>query len=116
MSWIPFSLVLPRSDSFNYTKQQITIFGIGALIVCLLPQCKRKPWRHVRTAILISMGLSGVLPMTHAAQRFGVRQACLQMGWDWYVGEGIFYVLGAIIYAVSILSLCFFLPNSNLFT
>ncbi|KAH7021004.1 hemolysin-III related-domain-containing protein [Microdochium trichocladiopsis] len=76
----------------------ITIFGIGALIVCLLPQCQRKPWRHVRTAILISMGLSGVVPMTHAAQRFGVHQAGLQMGWDWYVGEGIFYVLGAIIY------------------
>lgn len=39
--------------------------------------------------------------MTHAALKFGVRQACLQMGWDWYILEGVFYVLGAIVYVVS---------------
>lgn len=82
--------------------RQITIFGIGALIVCLIPRFKHPPWRAVRTAMLISMGLSGVLPMTHAAQKFGIRQASVQMGWYWYVGEGVCYVLGAIIYVVSL--------------
>jgi adiponectin receptor len=79
---------------------QITIFGIGALIVCLFPKFRHRSWRHVRTAILISMGLTGIFPMTHAAMQFGIAQASLQMGWNWNVGEGIFYGSGALIYVV----------------
>ena len=52
--------------------------------------------------MLMGMGLSGVLPMTHAALQFGIPQARLQMGWDWYVAEGFSYVSGAVIYAVSV--------------
>jgi adiponectin receptor len=38
--------------------------------------------------------------MAHAALIFGIRQADQQMGWGWYVREGIFYVSGALIYVV----------------
>lgn len=51
----------------------------------------------------MSMGLSGIAPMTHAALKFGIPQARKQMGWAWYVGEGFVYVGGAVIYAVRLL-------------
>lgn len=38
--------------------------------------------------------------MSHAVRLFGVRQANLQMGWSWFVGEAAFYIGGAAIYAV----------------
>jgi adiponectin receptor len=50
----------------------------------------------------MAMGLTGIAPMTHAALTFGISQANRQMGWYWYIGEGLWYVGGAIIYAVSL--------------
>ena len=50
--------------------------------------------------MFVSVGLSGVLPMSHAVRIFGVRQASLQMGWYWFVGEAAFYIIGAMVYAV----------------
>jgi adiponectin receptor len=49
------------------------------------------------------MGLTGVVPMTHAALSFGISQANRQMGWYWYIGEALWYVGGAMIYVVSLL-------------
>ena len=69
-------------------------------MACLIPKYRQKSWKPFRTAMFLSMGLSGVMPMTHAALRFGIPQARRQMGWAWYVGEGICYVGGAVIYAV----------------
>jgi predicted membrane channel-forming protein YqfA (hemolysin III family) len=63
--------------------------------------------------MFLAMGMSGVLPMTHAALQFGIPQARRQMGWAWYVGEGIFYVSGAAIYAVSIMCQFFLNPARN---
>jgi adiponectin receptor len=39
--------------------------------------------------------------MTHAAQTFGIEQAHRQMGWWYFIAEGLCYISGAIIYAVS---------------
>ena len=39
--------------------------------------------------------------MTHAAQAFGREQADRQMGWRLMIFEGLFYITGAFIYAVS---------------
>ena len=50
--------------------------------------------------MFVSVDLSGVLPMSHAVRRFGVRQANLQMGWSWFVAEAGFYIAGAVVYAV----------------
>lgn len=41
--------------------------------------------------------------MTHAAQTFGIEQADKQMGWWLFIAEGLCYISGAIIYAVSLL-------------
>ncbi|KAJ2993240.1 hypothetical protein NUW58_g1903 [Xylaria curta] len=79
----------------------ITVFGAGAMVVCLAPKFHGDSWHQVRTAMLILLGLSGVFPMTHAAIQFSIPQTRLQMGWDWYVGEAIFYLSGASIYSVT---------------
>lgn len=47
------------------------------------------------------MGLTGIVPMTHAALTFGIDQANRQMGWYWYIREAMWYVGGAVIYMVS---------------
>jgi adiponectin receptor len=39
--------------------------------------------------------------MTHAAQVFGIEQSHKQMGWWYFIWEGLSYISGAIIYAVS---------------
>jgi adiponectin receptor len=39
--------------------------------------------------------------MTHAAQVWGIEQADRQMGWWYFIAEGLSYISGAIIYAVS---------------
>lgn len=39
--------------------------------------------------------------MTHAAQTFGIEQAHRQMGWWFFIVEGLCYITGAVIYAVS---------------
>ena len=46
------------------------------------------------------MGLTGIVPMTHAALTFGIDQANRQMGWYWYIREAMWYVGGAVIYMV----------------
>ena len=51
--------------------------------------------------MFVAVGLSGILPMSHAVRLFGVDQANLQMGWSWFVWEAVFYNSGAFIYAVS---------------
>jgi len=43
--------------------------------------------------------------MTHAANTFGREQAAKQMGWWWLVVEACMYVIGALIYAVSSVSM-----------
>jgi predicted membrane channel-forming protein YqfA (hemolysin III family) len=39
--------------------------------------------------------------MTHAAQAFGIEQSHKQMGWWFFICEGLSYISGAIVYAVS---------------
>jgi adiponectin receptor len=50
----------------------------------------------------MAMGLTGIVPMTHAALTFGVDQANRQMGWYWYIQEALWYIGGAVIYVVSL--------------
>ena len=93
-------------SGINTQSLQITVFGAGAIIVCLIPKFRHKSWRPLRTVMFVSMGLSGIMPMAHAAIKFGIPQARRHMGWAWYIGEGIFYIGGAGLYAVSLI-LCY---------
>ncbi|KAF7509884.1 hypothetical protein GJ744_007395 [Endocarpon pusillum] len=77
----------------------ITVLGSVCMALCTIPQLQTIKWRPYRTIMFVSVGLSGVLPMSHAVRLFGIDQAKLQMGWSWFVLEAVFYITGAIIYA-----------------
>lgn len=51
--------------------------------------------------MFVSMGLSGVVPVLHGIQLYGASQMRKQMGLSWLILQGVLYVLGAGIYAVS---------------
>lgn len=52
--------------------------------------------------MFVAMGLSAVFPVVHGLRLFGVAQMERQIGLTWLVLQGVIYVAGAFIYAVSI--------------
>jgi adiponectin receptor len=54
--------------------------------------------------MFVAMGASAVIPVLHGVSLFGVTQLERQMGLSWLVLQGVLYVSGAGIYAVSITS------------
>ena len=50
------------------------------------------------------MGLSAVLPVIHGITLLGIDQMERRMGLSWVVLQGSLYVIGAVIYAVSLSS------------
>lgn len=56
--------------------------------------------------MFVAVGLSGVLPMSHAVRLFGIPQAKLQMGWSYFVMEAVYYISGVIVYVVGPNHLC----------
>lgn len=49
----------------------------------------------------VAMGLSALFPVLHGIKMFGIAQLDQQMGLSWLVTQGLLYILGAGIYAVS---------------
>ena len=45
--------------------------------------------------------MSAVFPVVHGVKMFGIAQLDQQMGLSWLVTQGLLYILGAGIYAVS---------------
>lgn len=54
--------------------------------------------------MFVAMGLSAVVPVMHGLKLYGAAQLEQQIGLSWLVGQGVLYVLGATLYAVSQLS------------
>ncbi|KAF2823526.1 HlyIII-domain-containing protein [Ophiobolus disseminans] len=78
----------------------ITAIVTTAATFCSLPRFRTPKWRWVRATLFCAIGWSGAFPMTHAAQTFGIEQANRQMGWWYFIVEGLSYITGAIIYAL----------------
>jgi adiponectin receptor len=55
--------------------------------------------------MFVALGLSAVLPVLHGVKIFGVAKMREMIGLDYVVAQGAFYILGAMIYAVRLLSL-----------
>lgn len=79
----------------------ITTIGAGTLVVVLYPKFRTPEWRPVRALMFVLMGLSAVVPVIHGLQMYGYEQLERQMGLSWLVGQGVMYIAGAAIYAVS---------------
>lgn len=51
--------------------------------------------------MFVAMGLSAVFPVLHGLILFGIQQMNSQIGLAWLFLQGLLYILGAGIYAVS---------------
>lgn len=70
-------------------------------MVVLLPQFRMPAWRPFRAGMFVAMGLSAIFPVLHGIEMFGAAQMERQIGLSWLVTQGLLYILGAGIYAVS---------------
>jgi adiponectin receptor len=50
--------------------------------------------------MFIGMGSSAVVPVLHGLKMYGIQRMNYQIGLFWVVLQGVFYILGACIYAV----------------
>lgn len=71
------------------------------MVVVLFPRFRTPAWRPFRASMFVAMGLSALFPVLHGVKTFGVAQLERQMGLSWLVTQGVLYILGAGIYAVS---------------
>jgi predicted membrane channel-forming protein YqfA (hemolysin III family) len=72
------------------------------MVVVLFPRFRTPAWRPFRAFMFVAMGLSALFPVLHGIRTFGVAQLERQIGLSWLVTQGVLYILGAGIYAVSI--------------
>lgn len=47
------------------------------------------------------MGLCALFPVLHGLKVYGIRQMSKQIGLSWLVLQGLLYLIGALLYAVS---------------
>lgn len=77
----------------------IVLFGVGAAYVVLSPEYNKPSHRGARTKIFIGLGLSAVVPISHAVLKHGFRKARVDMGVDWILASAALYIGGALLYA-----------------
>lgn len=83
----------------------ITTIAAGTLAVVMLPKFRSPAWRPFRAFMFVAMGLSAVVPVLHGVKLYGIAQMERQIGLSWLVSQGVLYLTGAAIYAVSSMSL-----------
>ena len=77
------------------------IVGIGTVLVSLLPMFQSPEYRTFRATLFLVMGLSGIAPIIHKLiLHYHEPEALYTTFYE--VVMGIFYVLGALIYATRI--------------
>ncbi len=66
------------------------------------PKFQGCKFRLFRVLILVATGLSGFAPLIYGIKMFGISQMMKQSGMPYYLVEGGFLLLGALIYTVSL--------------
>ncbi len=66
------------------------------------PKFQGRKFRVFRALTFVATGLSGFAPLIHGLKIFGFSQMMKQSGMPYYLIEGGFLLLGALIYAVSL--------------
>ncbi|KDQ58613.1 hypothetical protein JAAARDRAFT_206498 [Jaapia argillacea MUCL 33604] len=77
----------------------ITVSGLGAAFIVLNPEYSRPTHRGARTKVFIALGLSAVLPVTHALVFHGFQKLIREMGFGWLLLSAVLYIVGALLYA-----------------
>ncbi|XP_024521850.1 heptahelical transmembrane protein ADIPOR1 [Selaginella moellendorffii] len=79
----------------------ITLFGIGAVFVTVIPCLHSPKFRIFRTMLFVSMGLSGVIPGAHAVvQNWNMPMCFVVLGYE--LAMVVFYLSGTLVYAARI--------------
>jgi len=79
----------------------ISILSVGCVAVSTLDKFRTSAFRPYRAGMFAALGLSGVIPVLHGLQVYGIEKLQNSMGLNWVLLQGILYILGAGLYAVS---------------
>lgn len=77
----------------------ILTLGLACAAVTIFDRFRTPAWRPYRAAMFIAMGLSALFPVIHGLKIYGFHTMRSRMGLVGLVFEGIFYILGASLYA-----------------
>ncbi|KAJ3283459.1 hypothetical protein HK104_010375 [Borealophlyctis nickersoniae] len=72
------------------------------IMLCLSRTFSRPEYRLVRTLNFVALGLSGIVPVVHAAVIYGVRFMVDSLAAEYVLAMGALYALGAVIYATRV--------------
>ena len=73
-------------------------FGTVCTVFTLHPEFSKNHYRPFRSTMFILFGLSGVLPVAFGVYKFGAATTLDRAGVKWLILEGLFYILGAVLY------------------
>ncbi|KAI0023959.1 mPR-like GPCR protein [Xylariomycetidae sp. FL0641] len=82
----------------NIYWAMIGTLSATSIYVMLSPGFQSRKWRTIRTLTFVCTGLSGFVPLVHGVKMFGVSQMMKQSGMPYYLVEGSFLIVGAIVY------------------
>lgn len=77
------------------------MLGLGCLIVSWFEHFRTPAWRPYRALMFVGLGVSGVIPVIHGLTIHGYGELNERMGLAWVILQGVLYISGAFIYAVS---------------
>lgn len=77
----------------------ILSLGLMAVFVMISPKFQGRRWRNFRILCFVGTGMSGLVPLAHGIYLFGFSQMLKQSGMPYYLIEGGFLCLGALVYA-----------------
>ncbi|KAL7940022.1 mPR-typeG-protein-coupled receptor [Trichoderma barbatum] len=84
----------------------IGVLGSLTIFIMLNPNFDGKKFRVFRALAFVGTGLSSFAPLIHGVKMFGFSQMMAQSGMPYYLIEGGFLLLGALVYVVSIRVSC----------
>ncbi|KAI0973694.1 adiponectin receptor protein [Xylaria arbuscula] len=76
-----------------------TMVRLMSTIIVVNPRFQSSRWRALRISTFVATGLSGLLPIIHAASVFPFAQLNQQAGLGYYLVEGLALILGTVFYA-----------------
>ncbi|XP_002960615.2 heptahelical transmembrane protein 4 [Selaginella moellendorffii] len=79
----------------------ITLLGVLAILVSLLPVFQTAAYRPVRAALFVAMGVSGVAPVVHKIFLHG-NQPVIVLTTVYELFMGLFYGMGALVYVTRV--------------
>ncbi|KAI1360358.1 hemolysin-III related-domain-containing protein [Xylaria arbuscula] len=75
------------------------VLGLMSTIIVVNPRFQSSRWRALRISTFVATGLSGLLPVIHAALIVPIGQWNEQAGLGYYLVEGLALITGTVFYA-----------------